>query len=96
MRFPFHSAQMPKRQWLANVVFWAAVLAAKVAFDWFAVIKPLEGPMKGLWQRGWLRSGHTGPSADFILAIARGTPAFLLSLVDTGIFYSVRLSCVRA
>lgn len=61
-----------------------------MAFDWFAVIKPLEGPMKGLWNRGWLRSGHSGPSADFILCIARGLPAFLLSLVDTGIFYSVR------
>jgi hypothetical protein len=36
-------------------------------------------------------AGPTGPSADFILAIARGLPAFLLSLVDTGIFYSVRL-----
>lgn len=62
----------------------------QVAFDWFAVIKPLEGPMKGLWSRGWLRSGHSGPSADFILCVARGLPAFLLSLVDTGIFYSVR------
>lgn len=39
-------------------------------------------------------AGHTGPSADFILAIARGTPAFLLSLVDTGIFYSVRHTAI--
>jgi len=30
------------------------------------------------------------PDADFILVIARALPSFLLTLVDTGIFYSVR------
>ena len=30
------------------------------------------------------------PDADIILCIARATPAFLLTIVDTGIFYTVR------
>ena len=30
------------------------------------------------------------PDADIILCIARALPAFLLTLVDTGIFYTVR------
>ena len=29
--------------------------------------------------------------ADFVLCIARALPAFLLTLVDTGIFYTVRI-----
>ncbi len=35
-------------------------------------------------------SGVPCPDADFILVIARALPAFVLSLVDTGIFYTVR------
>ena len=30
------------------------------------------------------------PDADFVLVIARALPSFMLTLVDTGIFYSVR------
>ncbi len=40
-----------------NVLFWVLVLAAKFAFDWFALMKTLEAPVLGLWNRGWLNTG---------------------------------------
>ena len=39
---------------LATIVFWAAVFGLKGAVDWFAIIKPLEAPIKALWNHGWL------------------------------------------
>ena len=47
---------MPWRQFAASLLFWVVLLGLKGAFDWFFVIKPLEGPIKALWNRGWLSS----------------------------------------
>ncbi|KAK9815749.1 hypothetical protein WJX72_008855 [[Myrmecia] bisecta] len=93
--------KVPVATWLSNVVFWTLVLGAKVTFDWFGVIQPLEGPVKALWNRGWLNTG-TGNykiggkdsgvpffDADFVLDIARVVPAVLTTFVDTGIFYAL-------
>ncbi len=40
-----------------NLLFWVLVIGAKFAFDWFAVMKTLEAPVLGLWNRGWLTTG---------------------------------------
>ena len=45
---------------LSNAVFWALVLAAKFAFDWFFVMKPMKLPILGLWHLGWLSTGGEG------------------------------------
>ena len=50
--WPF--VQIPIVDALATIVFWAAVFALKGAVDWFAIIKPLEAPIKALWNHGWL------------------------------------------
>ena len=164
--------QLPWSQFFASILFWLVLLGMKGAFDYWIVIKPLEPPIKALWNRGWLRgcqeitiNGYAGfepphrgcpsschgslrnhslkalmstallvlrsqaghcllltsvvlvlhgcctashhvltrccmcrkrsgvpcPDADFILVIARALPAFVLSLVDTGIFYTARI-----
>lgn len=84
--------KMPVSQGFFNLLFWLVVLSLKGVFDWFAVIAPLEDPVKGLWDRRWLSAGknaNQGADGDILLVIARVLPAFLLSLVDTGIFYSI-------
>lgn len=83
------AAQVQKRQVAGNAVFWLVVLTLKCLFDWYWLIAPLDEPMHALWRRGFLRQGHSGPRGDILLCMARGLPAFMLSLVDTGIAYSV-------
>jgi len=51
---PEPAPQLPWSQFLASIVFWGVLLGMKGAFDWFAVIKPLEEPIKALWNRSWL------------------------------------------
>jgi hypothetical protein len=63
------------------------VLAAKFAFDWFALIKPLEKPVIALWNFNWLGSPTSWGDADFILVIARCLPSFIVMFNDTQIFY---------
>lgn len=36
-----------------NILFWIFVFAMKFAFDWFAVMKQMEGAVRGLWDRDW-------------------------------------------
>lgn len=44
----------------SNLIFWVGVLAAKFAFDWFALMKPLETPVRALWHNGWLAPKTNG------------------------------------
>ncbi len=44
----------------SNLIFWVCVLAAKFAFDWFALMKPLETPVRALWHNGWLAPKTNG------------------------------------
>jgi hypothetical protein len=41
-------------KFFSNVAFWAFVLAMKMAFDWFALMKQMEAAIRGLWDFGWL------------------------------------------
>ncbi len=47
--------QLPWSQFFASILFWLVLLGMKGAFDYWVVIKPLEPPIKALWNRGWLR-----------------------------------------
>jgi hypothetical protein len=67
----------------ANVVFWVLVLGAKFAFDWFALMKPLEDPIIALWHFDWLKNGNNWGDADFILVGARCAPSFIVMMNDT-------------
>ncbi len=59
----------------ANFVFWLFVIAAKVAFDWFAVFSVLDSAIVALWNRGWLNYGQNAAAdGDFVLVIARAVP----------------------
>jgi hypothetical protein len=64
----------------SNFLFWALVLGAKFAFDWFALMKPLKRPVEGLWGRDWLSAGKN--DGDFVLVIARCAPSFIVMFND--------------
>lgn len=50
----------------SNLVFWVCTLAAKFAFDWFALMKPLETPVRALWHNGWLAPKRNGGGAFMV------------------------------
>jgi hypothetical protein len=70
-----HGAQVSKAQWVANVLFWVVVLGGKVAFDYFAIIRPLKLPMRALWDRGFLRSGGQRPPKPVPVLLASRSAA---------------------
>ncbi len=56
--------QVGLADFLSNLLFWVLVIAAKLAFDWYAVMKPLEAPVLGLWSRGCGNAGSDDSIAD--------------------------------
>lgn len=70
------------------------VLAAKFAFDWFALIKPLRKPVIALWNFNWLGTETSWGDADFILVVARCLPSFIVMFNDTQIFYYFGMALV--
>ena len=67
---------------ISNAFFWVLVLGGKFAFDWFALIKPLHGPVLGLLNQNWLGGAGRG-NADYVLVIARCLPSFIVMFNDT-------------
>jgi hypothetical protein len=65
------------------MLFWVLVLGAKFAFDWFALMKPLEKPVVALWNYKWLRVGSHRGDADVILVLARCLPSLIVMFNDT-------------
>lgn len=94
--------QMGISKFIWNLVFWAVVLAMKLPFDYWVILKPLKNPVFALWNIHWLNSGSghiiingwnthvPKPNGDFILVAAYILPSLLIVFVDTGIFYLVR------
>ncbi|KAL4451723.1 hypothetical protein ABPG75_007385 [Micractinium tetrahymenae] len=86
----------------SNLVFWVCVLAAKFAFDWFAMMKPLKTPVLALWHHGWLaphkngdgpfegvQTSATAADGDFLLVIVRCLPSFIVMFNDAQVFYLI-------
>ena len=52
--FSFLFFQTGWSTWFANAVFWILVLGAKIAFDWFAVMKTMKLGVQALNNASWL------------------------------------------
>eukprot|EP00210_Caulerpa_lentillifera_P005023 g4797.t1 len=84
-----------------NVAFWTITLSVKCLFDYFLIILPLADGLKALTDEGWLGSVFPDdtkiPStdiklpedADFVLIFARSIPSFLITFIDTSVFYMI-------
>ncbi|PSC69540.1 Callose synthase 5 [Micractinium conductrix] len=77
----------------SNLLFWVCTLGAKCAFDWFALMKPLDRPVRALWGNGWLSvSNNAAADGDFLLVIARCLPSFIVMFNDAQVFYLIVLA----
>ncbi|KAG2442546.1 hypothetical protein HXX76_002632 [Chlamydomonas incerta] len=89
---------------LANWAMWAVVMAAKVAFEYYAIAKPLVEPVRALLQRQWLgcttsllrrvlppATAASLPclDGDWLLVALRVAPLLLVCLADTTIAYNI-------
>ena len=84
-----------------NVLFWTITFILKGLFDYFLIIAPLAGGLEALSRESWLSSVfpsdkkilNTGvplpEDGDFLLMIARAIPSFLITLIDTSVFYMI-------
>ena len=86
--------------YVSNAVFWILVLAAKIAFDWFAVMYTMKDAVIALFNYGsWMgynrETGEdTGYDLDIILCIGRVIPGFIVIMNDMQIFYYIVGACV--
>ncbi|KAG2499845.1 hypothetical protein HYH03_002136 [Edaphochlamys debaryana] len=91
---------------LLTMLFWLQVLAAKVAFDYFVILRPMAGQIRFILERNWLSCatassrhyrffGTELPLAcidgDWLLVGLRVAPFVLVCLIDTQIFYQLVL-----
>ncbi|GIL42994.1 hypothetical protein Vafri_806, partial [Volvox africanus] len=90
---------------LLTALFWVQVLAAKAAFDYFVIMKPMAGQVRYILRINWLGCpehqhlyrlfGMQLPlrciDGDWLLVVLRVAPFVLVCLVDTQIFYQLML-----
>ncbi|GLC72072.1 hypothetical protein PLESTF_001201000 [Pleodorina starrii] len=88
-----------------TALFWLQTLAAKLAFDYFVIMRPIAGQVRFILRRNWLACaggashyrifGAQLPlrciDADWLLVALRVAPFVLVCLVDTQIFYQLML-----
>jgi len=84
-----------------NVFFWSVTILLKALFDYFLIVLPLADGLKALADESWLSSIFPSDvkipqtdiplpqDGDFLLMIARAIPSFLLTLIDTSVFYMI-------
>ncbi|PNW85415.1 hypothetical protein CHLRE_03g185350v5 [Chlamydomonas reinhardtii] len=91
---------------LLTALFWLQVLGAKLAFDYFIIMRPMAGQVRFILHRNWLGcpaaqthyrlfGAMALPLAcadgDWLLVVLRVAPFVLVCLVDTQIFYQLVL-----
>ena len=86
--------------YISNAIFWILVIAAKVVFDWFAVMYTMKDSVIALFNYGsWLgynpdTGKDTGFDLDILLCIGRVIPGFIVIMNDMQIFYYIVGACV--
>ncbi|KAG2442515.1 hypothetical protein HXX76_002601 [Chlamydomonas incerta] len=89
-----------------TALFWLQVLGAKLAFDYFIIMRPMAGQVRLILRRNWLgcpaAQSHyrlfgavslqlACADGDWLLVALRVAPFVLVCLVDTQIFYQLVL-----
>ena len=105
---PTNALKTTWRGFLRNMLFWVTTLFVKGLFDYFLIIVPLADALIDLSNEGWLSSVfpnektyllktdvHFPVDGDFLLMIARAIPSFLMTFIDTSVFYLLMTTLCR-